>query len=95
MKWENIIQKDRIETVSPDFTEQVIGRLSKLRKHDFRFKKRHFGISVAAGIIMGMIMLGLRHQADETRDRDQMLKEWIGQYHFDDMNLEKMDINLF
>lgn len=95
MKWENLIQEDRIKTVSPDFTDQVIARLSKLRKHEFRFKKRYLGMSVAAGIIMGMIMLGLQHYVGHSRNRDTMLKEWIGQYHLDDMNLEKMDINLF
>jgi hypothetical protein len=95
MKWENAIQEDRVRTVSPDFTDQVIARLSKLRVHEFRFKKRYLGMSVAAGIIMGMIMLGLQHYVEHTRSRDTMLKEWIGQYHLDDMNLEKMDINLF
>lgn len=95
MKWENLIQEDRIKTVSPDFTDQVIARLSKLHKHEFRFKKRYLGMSVAAGIIMGMIMLGLQHYVGHSRNRDTMLKEWIGQYHLDDMNLEKMDINLF
>ena len=52
-------------------------------------------MSVAAGIIMGMIMLGLQHYRGESRNRDTMLKAWVGQYHLDDMNLEKMDINLF
>ncbi|MCB6974297.1 MULTISPECIES: hypothetical protein [Butyricimonas] len=95
MKWENIIQEDRIKSVSPDFTEQVMSRLTGLRKYEFRFRKRYLGMSIAAGIIMGMIMLGLQHHLGESRDRDTMLKEWIGQYHLDDMNLEKMDINLF
>lgn len=95
MKWENIIQEDRVESVSPDFTDQVVARLTRLRKYEFRFKKRHLGMSVAAGIIMGMIMLGLQHYRGESRNRDTMLKAWVGQYHLDDMNLEKMDINLF
>lgn len=91
MKWENIIQGDRILSVSSDFTNRVVTRLSQ----EFCFKKRHISIGIVVGILIGFMMLGLQNRLETSKNRHSILKEWTRRYHLDDISLEKIEINLF
>lgn len=93
--WEELIERDKIKSVSGDFSSRVQQRIRIRRSDELSFKKRHLWMSVAAGIIVGVLILNLQHRIQPEKERMEQIKDWLGQYNFNDLNLEKLDKDLF
>lgn len=95
MNWERMIEEDRIRQVEDDFCIRVLkkkeGRKEAL---EVIFRKRHFWMSIAAGIMMGLLFSGIyRHQV--RHDRHHILKEWMTDCYMDEMELENIEQRIF
>ena len=93
--WEKLIETDRIRSVSEDFSSRGQQKIHIRKSDELSFKKRHLWVSVAAGIIVGVLILNLQHRIHPQKERMEQIQEWLGQYNFNDLNLEKLDKNLF
>lgn len=69
MAWEKIIEKDKITSVSDEFYDNVLKKLRihiQSRKTERFFHKKHIWMSVAARILLGLIMLNLQNHIQES-----------------------------
>ena len=98
MVWNNLIERDRIKSVSAGFYDKMIWKLKKRmqqRDTDRFFRKRHIWMSIAAGILMGVIMLNLQDRFSASGDRNSKMEAWVSRYYLDDLAIERMDMHLF
>lgn len=52
-------------------------------------------MSVAAGILLGLIMLNLQNHIQESELKISQKEAWINRYYLDDMVIEKVDCTIF
>ena len=52
-------------------------------------------MSVAAGILLGLIMLNLQDHIQESELKVSQMEAWINRYYLDDMVIEKVDCTIF
>lgn len=98
MVWEKIIEKDKITSVSDEFYDKVLKRLRihiQSCKTERFFRKKHIWMSVAAGILLGLIMLNLQDHIQESELKVSQMEAWINRYYLDDMVIEKVDCTIF
>lgn len=98
MAWEKIIEKDKITSVSDEFYDNVLKKLKihiQSRKTERFFHKKHIWMSVAAGILLGLIMLNLQNHIQESELKISQMEAWINRYYLDDMVIEKVDCTIF
>lgn len=95
MNWERTIEEDRIRQVGADFYARVLRKREEGKKRrEVIFRKRHFWMSIAAGIMMGLLFSGIyRHQV--RHDRHHILKEWMTNCYIDEMELENIEQRIF
>lgn len=98
MVWNNLIERDRITSVSAGFYDKMILKLRNRMQHretDRFFRKKHIWMSIAAGILMGIILFNLQDHFSAAGQRNSKMEAWVSRYYLDDLVIEKMDIHLF
>lgn len=95
MNWEEIVQEDKIRTVGEDFSLRVMRKRRKTNPGPV-FHKRHFWMSIAAGIMMGLLFSGIyKHQEKRELYRNRMLTEWMNDCYINEMSLENIELRIF
>lgn len=98
MLWEKLIEKDKITSVRDDFYQELLTKLKQrilFWESERFFRKKHVWMSIAAGLLLGLIMLNLQNQISITEQRTSKMEAWIGRYYLDDLLIEKLDTHLF
>ena len=81
MKVEEIIEKDKVREVREDFYNGIMKKMARNKMDDAGpvIRKRHLGISIAAGIALGILVGSIHHHMHKT-DRQVAMQEWLGEY---------------
>ncbi len=82
MKVEEIIEKDKVREVREDFYNGIMEKMARNKMDDAGpvIRKRHLGMSIAAGIALGILVGSIHHHMHKT-DRQVAMQEWLGQYN--------------
>lgn len=97
MNLEQLIQEDRIQNVRPGFYEGIQVRMKEhieVKKINRVFVRRHLWMSLAAGIIIGLLINGIQKYRFE-HDRPAILKEWMENHYMNDVDMERLDNYFF
>lgn len=95
MNWEKAICEDKIHTVGDDFYRQV---LRKRQRHvpGPVFHKSHFWMSIAAGIMVGLLFSGIYKQQEKKElYRNYLLTGWMNDCYINEMELENIELRIF
>lgn len=93
MNLEQLISEDRIQKVSVGFYEGIQARIKErkeLKKINRIFVRRHLWMSLAAGILLGLLINGIQRYRFE-HDRPAVLKEWMNNHYMNDIEIEQLD----
>ena len=95
MKVEEIIEKDKVREVREDFYNGIMEKMARNKMDDAGpvIRKRHLGMSIAAGIALGILVGSIHHHMHKT-DR-QGGKKGLGKYNINDTKLECIEDRLF
>lgn len=95
MRIEEVIEKDKIKKVNEDFYLGIIRKMSRTKADiPLTIRKKHLSISIAAGIILGIIS-GSFYAKTQKIDRRTAMQEWLGKYNVDDIKLECIEYRIF
>lgn len=93
MNLEQLINEDRIRKVSVGFYEEIQARVkerTEMKKINHIFVRRHLWMSLAAGILLGLLINGIQKYRFE-HDRSAVLKEWMDNHYMNDIEIEQSD----
>ena len=96
MKVEEIIEKDKVREAREDFYNGIMKKMARNKVDDAGpvIRKRHLGMSIAAGIALGILVGSIHHHMHKT-DRQVAMQEWLGKYNINDTKLECIEDRLF
>lgn len=94
MNWEELIKEDRIEA-NDDLYTGVMKRVTLRKEQNSQvvFRKRHIGLSIAAGILLGVLFGGVFHISHSGKK--ESAEAWYKQFYTDDAALECIELRLF
>lgn len=93
MNLEQLINEDRIRKVSAGFYEEIQTRVkerTEMKKINRIFVRRHLWMSLAAGILLGLLINGIQKYRFE-HDRSAVLKEWMDNHYMNNIEIEQSD----
>ena len=81
MKVEEIIEKDKVREVREDFYNGIMKKMARNKVDDAGpvIRKRHLGMSIAAGIALGILVGSIHHHMHKT-DRQVAMQEGVRKY---------------
>lgn len=94
MNWEELISEDRLASTA-DLYAGVMQRIARKGSETKVpvFRKAHIGMSIAAGILLGLLIGGIQYTG--ARPRCQTAQEWYGQFYTHEMEIEYIELKLF
>ncbi|MFR2509616.1 hypothetical protein [Odoribacter laneus] len=93
MNLEQLINEDRIRKVSAGFYEEIqtwVKERTEMKRINRIFVRRHLWMSLAAGILLGLLINGIQKYRFE-HDRSAVLKEWMDNHYMNDIEIEQSD----
>ena len=96
MNVEGIIEKVKVREVREDFYNGIMEKMARNKIDDNGpvIRKRQLGMSIAAGIALGILVGSIHHHMHKT-DRQVAMQEWLGKYNINDTKLECIEDSLF
>lgn len=98
MVWNKLIEQDRITSVCAGFCEKVMERIKNLPSAEDTysyFRKKHIWMSIAAGVLLGLLLINIQYRLTADERRASEINTWINGYYLNDMTLDEMDCHLF
>lgn len=96
---DKLIEHDRIAKVSDGFYNDLQRKMAQGRltveSTEVTFKKRHLWLSIAAGILLGLLISGVHSQKTAHYNRQEAIENLASRYYIDDMKLENIEERLF
>lgn len=96
MKVEEIIARDKVREVREDFYDGIMEKKARHKMDNAGpvIRKKHLGMSIAAGIAIGILVGSIHHHMHKT-DRQVAIQEWLGKYNVNEIKLECIEERLF
>ncbi len=98
MVWNKLIEQDKITSVCANFCDKVVERIRHFpRSGDSEtfFRQKHIWMSIAAGVLMGLLMLNIQKHLTADQRRATKIHAWLECYYLNDLTLDEMDCHLF